>query len=97
MIQISNHNDYFLKTGKSQAILTGKRLKELNLPYTKLVHSTMCRAIETAKLIHAFIPDVPTKDCKLLEEGAPIIPEPPVGHVKSPHHVCISLFYFYYY
>ncbi|XP_073976389.1 serine/threonine-protein phosphatase PGAM5, mitochondrial-like isoform X2 [Rhodnius prolixus] len=72
--------------GKSQAILTGKRLKELNLPYTKLVHSTMCRAIETAKLIHAFIPDVPTKDCKLLEEGAPIIPEPPVGHVKSPHH-----------
>ncbi|KAK9498391.1 hypothetical protein O3M35_003035 [Rhynocoris fuscipes] len=72
--------------GKTQAALTGKRLKELGLPYTNLIHSTMCRAVETANYIHEFIPDVPVKQSSLLEEGAPIPPDPPVGHFKSPHY-----------
>lgn len=72
--------------GRDQAAMTGKRLKELDFPYTNLVHSTMTRAIETAKIISEYIPHVPVKECMLLEEGAPIPPEPPVGHWKPPHY-----------
>lgn len=41
----------------------------------------MTRAQETAKIIAKHLPsDIEVKDCQLLEEGAPIPPEPPVGH-----------------
>lgn len=80
--------------GRDQAAMTGKRLKELDFPYTNLVHSTMTRAIETAKIISEYIPHVPVKECMLLEEGAPIPPEPPVGHWKPPYYV---MFYNYIY
>lgn len=72
--------------GREQAAYAGKRLKELDFPYTNLVHSTMTRAIETAKIIREFLPLVPVTECLLLEEGAPIPPEPPVGHWKPPHY-----------
>ncbi|XP_049793637.1 serine/threonine-protein phosphatase PGAM5, mitochondrial isoform X1 [Schistocerca nitens] len=68
--------------GRKQAALTGQRLKELDMPYTCLIRSTMARAVETAKIIHSYLPDVPVQDCNMLEEGAPIPPEPPVGHWK---------------
>ncbi|XP_071502022.1 serine/threonine-protein phosphatase PGAM5, mitochondrial-like [Diadema antillarum] len=69
--------------GREQAELTGKRLKELGHPYTVLVSSTMARAKETADLIQAQLPpEIPRMECDLLREGAPIPPEPPVGHWK---------------
>lgn len=72
--------------GREQADLTGARLKELNHPYTKLVNSTMSRAIETANIIFKHLPDVPRESCDLLREGAPIPPEPPVGHWRPQVH-----------
>ncbi|KAI0230861.1 Serine/threonine-protein phosphatase PGAM5, mitochondrial [Lamellibrachia satsuma] len=67
--------------GLKQAEVTGQRLKALNLPYTTVIHSSMTRAQETAKQIHQYIlPQDDMKQCDLLREGAPIPPEPPIGH-----------------
>ncbi|PSN51355.1 Serine/threonine-protein phosphatase Pgam5 [Blattella germanica] len=66
--------------GRKQAHFTGLRLQELDLPYSKLIASTMTRANETARIIQRSLPEVPFSDCPLLEEGAPIPPEPPVGN-----------------
>lgn len=63
--------------GRKQAKFTGLRLQELALPYTKVIRSTMKRANETAQIILNSLPNVPVSDCSLLEEGAPIPPEPP--------------------
>ena len=60
-----------------QANQTGQRLQSLNIKYTKLVCSTLIRAIETADIIAQHLPNVPRETCDLLREGAPIIPEPP--------------------
>lgn len=69
--------------GRLQADLTGKRLAALNIKYNLLVRSTMTRAQETGEIIGAHLDNaIPVKDCQLLEEGAPIPPEPPVGHWK---------------
>lgn len=78
--------------GRKQAEWTGKRLKELNMPYTEIVKSTMARAQETADIITSSLPNVPTKSCKLLEEGAPIPPIPEVGHWKPENYVSITCF-----
>lgn len=45
-------------SGQVQAEYTGKRLKELNLPYTEIVISTMMRAQETGSIISKFLPEV---------------------------------------
>jgi serine/threonine-protein phosphatase PGAM5 len=76
--------------GIEQADCTGKRLKELAMPYSSLVQSSMCRARETAKIISGHLPNVVVKTCDLLQEGAPYPPEPPVGHWKPEYHVSIS-------
>ncbi|XP_070572994.1 serine/threonine-protein phosphatase PGAM5, mitochondrial-like isoform X1 [Ptychodera flava] len=68
--------------GKTQADKAGKRLKELNHPYTLAIISTMQRAQETGQIICSHLPEVPVKHCSLIQEGAPIPPEPPVGHWK---------------
>ena len=63
--------------GREQATLTGKRLKELNIPVNEFVKSTMTRAQETGDLILAELSSVSkVSNCNLLEEGAPIPPEP---------------------
>ena len=65
------------KLGRSQADMTGARLAELSLPYTAIIRSDMSRAVETADLISAHLPEVellPTDG--ILREGAPISPEP---------------------
>ncbi|KAL1138710.1 hypothetical protein AAG570_008772, partial [Ranatra chinensis] len=73
--------------GKSQAKMTAMRLKELDLPYTSLVWSTMTRAKETAMIIReALSSEINIQECSLLEEGAPVPPEPPIGHWKPPYH-----------
>ncbi|CAF0717282.1 unnamed protein product [Brachionus calyciflorus] len=71
--------------GREQAELTGIRLSELtqNFKFNKIHHSTMIRAIETADIIRTKLPkDIPVHVDPLLCEGAPIPPEPPVGHWK---------------
>lgn len=67
--------------GKEQANFTGERLKALTLPWDVVVQSTMTRAMETATIItKALNQNVKVESCPLLEEGAPVPPEPPVGH-----------------
>lgn len=65
--------------GRKQAKFTGLRLQELALPYSRVIRSTMTRAKETAEIIQNSLPSVPVSDCPLLEEGAPVPPEPRVG------------------
>ena len=81
----------FFVSGREQAVLTGNRLKLLDLPYTSLTSSTMTRAIETAELIHKHIPTLQhvTDDC--LREGAPIPPEPPIGSWRPETKVILEL------
>ncbi|KAG7204674.1 hypothetical protein KM043_005089 [Ampulex compressa] len=69
--------------GRKQANATGKRLKELNFPYSSIIVSSMTRAQETADIINETLahPNIVTDT--LLVEGAPIPPEPPIGHWKS--------------
>ncbi|RVE53996.1 hypothetical protein evm_001399 [Chilo suppressalis] len=67
--------------GRQQADLTGQRLACLDIKWDLIVRSTMTRAQETAKLIAKHLDkDIEVKDCQMLEEGAPIPPEPPTGH-----------------
>ena len=48
----------------------------------------MIRAVETANLIRKQLPlDLPVSLDPLLAEGAPIPPEPPVGHWKPEVYV----------
>ncbi|XP_076249128.1 serine/threonine-protein phosphatase Pgam5, mitochondrial [Calliopsis andreniformis] len=72
--------------GRQQAEATGKRLKELDFPYSLIVRSTMTRAQETAKIIQESLKNVAVQDDPFLTEGAPIPPEPPIGHWKSEIH-----------
>lgn len=77
----------FIIKGRKQAEATGKRLAELNLPYSLIVRSTMARALETSKIIEKSLIDVPVEDDSMLMEGAPIPPEPPIGQWRSEKHV----------
>ncbi|CAG9858518.1 unnamed protein product [Phyllotreta striolata] len=74
------------KLGRLQAECTGKRLKELNLPYTEIIKSTMIRAQETGNIISDFLPKLPIENCDLLREGAPVPPEPPIGSWKPENY-----------
>lgn len=73
--------------GEEQADFTGRRLKELNINYTKLYHSTMIRAIQTADIIRKHLDaELNVEMDDILKEGAPIPPEPPVGHWRPEFH-----------
>ncbi|XP_032803277.1 serine/threonine-protein phosphatase PGAM5, mitochondrial [Petromyzon marinus] len=69
---------FLTDTGREQAELTGQRLASLGFPYTRIVHSSMRRAIETAQIISTHLPDVALSSSDLLREGMPIPPEPPM-------------------
>jgi hypothetical protein len=47
----------------------------------------MTRALETSKIIEKNLINVPVEDDPLLIEGAPIPPEPPIGHWRSEKYV----------
>lgn len=79
--------------GRDQANRIGERLKELELPYTRIIKSTMTRATETADIIHQHLPNIPMSSCDFIREGSPIVPEPPVTHWKPEPKVRIHLSY----
>ncbi|EUB57298.1 Serine/threonine-protein phosphatase PGAM5, mitochondrial [Echinococcus granulosus] len=64
--------------GRQQLDLTGRRLRQLNFPYTRIFYSTMTRAIESTDEIIKHLPGVPATPCDLIREGAPFPPEPAV-------------------
>jgi len=68
--------------GVRQAKLTGERLRELDLPLNRVTHSTMTRATQTHLHImnELDLKGAEIESTDLLREGAPIPPEPPVGH-----------------
>ncbi len=85
-LQINN----YIKQGKEQAKFTGIRMDELatKINFTKMIRSTMVRAIETSDIIKSQLAkDLPVETDPLLCEGAPIPPEPPVGHWKPELYV----------
>jgi serine/threonine-protein phosphatase PGAM5 len=90
----SDPERYLTELGRTQAKITGQRLAELKLPIDEVVISTMTRAQETGKIILEQLPqrkDIKVSHDSLIEEGAPIPPEPKVGHwrpepaVSLPH------------
>lgn len=83
---------YLTELGRKQASHTGERLKNLKIPFDKMIRSTMTRAQETGKIISTHIGNVPIENCSLIEEGAPIAPEPPIGHWHPEPHVIQSIF-----
>lgn len=85
---------YLTELGKQQAKFTGQRLAELKLPIDDVVISTMTRAQETGKIILEQLPQretVKVKHDSLIEEGAPIPPEPKVGHWRPEPAVSASI------
>ncbi|KAG3278548.1 peroxisomal membrane protein 2, transcript variant X1 [Ictidomys tridecemlineatus] len=68
--------------GREQAELTGLRLASLGLKFSKIIHSSMTRAVETTDIISKHLPGVSRVSTDLLREGAPIEPDPPVSHWK---------------
>lgn len=53
----------------------------------------MTRAQETGGIISEQLDcDIPIHDCQLIEEGAPIPPEPPVGHWRPEPRVNFNIF-----
>uniref|UniRef100_A0A6G1SMS7 Serine/threonine-protein phosphatase PGAM5, mitochondrial n=1 Tax=Aceria tosichella TaxID=561515 RepID=A0A6G1SMS7_9ACAR len=66
--------------GWEQAEFTAKRLKELSIPYAKIIQSSMTRAKNTASVISKHLGDVPVETCDFLREGAPIKPVPESGN-----------------
>lgn len=69
--------------GREQLKLTGRRLREVGFGYDAVVSSTMTRARESAKIIVDQLRNVNDESMtisvdKLLEEGAPLPPEPPL-------------------
>lgn len=76
----SDDERYLTELGREQARHVGLRLKELGLPYTRIVQSTMTRATQTAQIITKQLPsDIQVESCDFLREGAPIQPEPPTS------------------
>lgn len=81
---------YLTEKGRKQAACSGERLKQLGFDFDKIIRSTMTRAQETAKIISGSLPELKLHDDAMLEEGAPIPPEPPVGHWRPEVSVCIG-------
>lgn len=79
--------------GHQQAVITGKRLQEIQTAMEKtfnsIIHSTMKRAIQTTddviKGLDGPLPQI--KSCDLLREGSPCRPEPPSSSWKPENHV----------
>ena len=79
--------------GRIQAKHTGERLTELKIPIDHVVISTMARAQETGKIILKSLPQLThlnVENDPLIEEGAPVAPEPAVGHWRPEPSVILK-------
>lgn len=83
----------FNSTGRVQADFCGQRLKAMGLPFTKMVSSTLARAVDTADIFHRYLPGLPWQQDPILCEGIPVPPEPAVGRWK-PEKQALSTNYF---
>lgn len=94
---VSGKNDkerFLTELGRKQAASTGERLKALEIPFTDMIWSTMTRAQETGKIISTSLPsNLKVVNCSMIEEGAPIPPEPPIGHWKPEDYVSTCFYY----
>ena len=82
---------YLTDLGREQAKYAGLRLKELGLPYTRLVQSTMTRAKETAGIISKELsPDLKIESCDFLREGTPCDSNPKLVNWKPDPKVSSS-------
>lgn len=69
--------------GRTQADYTGKRLRALDIKWDKIYVSTLVRAQQTAEIICSNLNNPPCmENDKMIVEGAPIPPDPPIGHWK---------------
>lgn len=76
---ITDSERILTELGRQQAKLTGDRLTELKIPIDSVIISTMTRAQETGNLILNQLPQrekLMIEHDKMLEEGAPIPPNP---------------------
>ncbi|KAH8387421.1 hypothetical protein KR093_006937 [Drosophila rubida] len=80
----SDETHHLTDRGRLQAKYTGKRLHEMGIKWDTVIASNMVRAQETADIILNEIDfeRSKVKNCAFLREGAPIPPQPPVGHWK---------------
>lgn len=90
---------HLTERGRIQAKYTGQRLRELigcDKKWDRVIASTMTRAQETAEEILKEIEFDPkeVRHCPYIREGAPIPPQPPVGHWRPEESVSVSCFCF---
>ena len=74
-------------SGREQAALTGDRLRQTNLTYNEIVHSTLDRAVETASIIGRYLPSTPLRADDMIVEGGPVPPLPTVTYWHLPQKV----------
>jgi broad specificity phosphatase PhoE len=68
------HDGPLSQIGEQQAKLTGQRLKDV--PLSTICHGPLPRAAQTARLITAFLPDVPVVSSDLAGDYLPSDPDP---------------------
>lgn len=87
------HGQYDLTTGqltplgRDQAALTGERLRQTNITYSEITHSSLDRAVQTATIIHQSLPIVPLRADDMLIEGGPVPPIPTITYWHLPQKV----------
>jgi len=88
----SDRQKRLTRLGREQLVLTGRRLREVGFEYDAIISSTMTRAKESANIIVDQLRECRSDDeekaadaspmsiavDQLLEEGAPLPPEPPL-------------------
>ena len=73
--------------GRKQAREVGARLREMNLPVNRIIHSDLTRAVETASIIATELHrDIPMEMCSMLREGKPYRPEPDIIKRKEKYY-----------
>jgi len=76
--------------GREQAALTGEKLRQSNISYVELIHSTLDRAVETADIIHQYLPNTRLRGDEILIEGGPIPPQPTIPYWQLPPQVRLT-------
>lgn len=74
---LSDAREILTPLGRAQALMTGKHLKSMNYPIAEAITSSLERAKETGEIILECLPQgIARSEDELLNEGAPIKPDP---------------------